>query len=46
MMKQEPVATHDGRPGNRGSIVNIASQLGIVGKQNACKVSSIYLFPS
>ncbi|KAI7287389.1 NAD(P)-binding protein [Hortaea werneckii] len=35
MLKQEPLATHDGRPGNRGSVVNIASQLGIVGRPAA-----------
>lgn len=35
MLKQEPLPTHDGRPGDRGSIVNIASQLGIVGRPNA-----------
>ncbi|KAF5027099.1 hypothetical protein F66182_811 [Fusarium sp. NRRL 66182] len=28
MIKQEPLPTHDGRPGNRGSIVNISSALG------------------
>lgn len=37
MMKQEPLLTHDGRPGNRGSVVNIASQLGIVGRTAARK---------
>ncbi|EME44209.1 hypothetical protein DOTSEDRAFT_71891 [Dothistroma septosporum NZE10] len=35
MLKQEPLDTHDGRPGNRGSIVNFASQLGIVGRPAA-----------
>ena len=35
MLKQDPLPTHDGRPGNRGSIVNIASQLGIVGRSAA-----------
>jgi NAD(P)-dependent dehydrogenase (short-subunit alcohol dehydrogenase family) len=35
MLKQESLPTHDGRPGDRGSIVNIASQLGIVGRPNA-----------
>ncbi|KAL2824182.1 hypothetical protein BJY01DRAFT_230554 [Aspergillus pseudoustus] len=35
MMKQEPLQTHDGRPGNRGVIVHIASQLGIVSRTNA-----------
>ncbi len=28
MLKQEPLPTHDGRPGSRGSIVNITCQLG------------------
>ncbi|KAF2217557.1 hypothetical protein CERZMDRAFT_108255 [Cercospora zeae-maydis SCOH1-5] len=37
MLRQEPLPTHDGRPGNRGSIVNIASQLGIVGRPAARK---------
>ncbi|KAL1983525.1 hypothetical protein VTN96DRAFT_10264 [Rasamsonia emersonii] len=35
MVQQEPLPTHDGRPGNRGSIVNIASQLGIVARPTA-----------
>ncbi|PPJ51221.1 hypothetical protein CBER1_08058 [Cercospora berteroae] len=35
MLRQEPLSTHDGRPGNRGSIVNVASQLGIVGRPAA-----------
>lgn len=39
MLKQEPLPTHDGRPGNRGSIVNIASQLGIVGRPAARRSS-------
>lgn len=29
MRTQEPLPTHDGRPGARGAIVNIASSLGI-----------------
>lgn len=37
MLKQEPLPTHDGRPGNRGVVVNIASQLGIVGRPAARK---------
>ena len=37
MLKQEPLPTHDGRPGNRGNVVNIASQLGIVGRPAAGK---------
>ena len=39
MLRQEPLPTHDGRPGNRGSIVNVASQLGIVGRPAARKLS-------
>lgn len=35
MLKQEPLPTHDGRPGERGSIVNIASQLGVVSRPQA-----------
>lgn len=35
MVQQEPLQSHDGRPGERGSIVNIASQLGVVGRPNA-----------
>ncbi|KAI3580366.1 hypothetical protein IWW34DRAFT_737173 [Fusarium oxysporum f. sp. albedinis] len=35
MLKQDPLPTHDGRPGVRGSIVNIASQLGVVGRPAA-----------
>ncbi|EMC93642.1 hypothetical protein BAUCODRAFT_37343 [Baudoinia panamericana UAMH 10762] len=35
MLKQDLLPTHDGRPGNRGSVVNIASQLGIVGRPAA-----------
>ncbi|GAB7356848.1 hypothetical protein MBLNU459_g7721t1 [Dothideomycetes sp. NU459] len=35
MVKQEPLQSHDGRPGSRGAIVNIASQLGIVARPTA-----------
>ncbi|KAF2161874.1 hypothetical protein M409DRAFT_27602 [Zasmidium cellare ATCC 36951] len=35
MRQQEPLDTHDGRPGNRGAVVNVASQLGIVGRSEA-----------
>lgn len=35
MLKQDPLPTHDGRPGNRGSIVHVASQLGIVSRSDA-----------
>lgn len=37
MLKQEPLPTHDGRPGNKGSVVNIASQLAIAQKPGAGK---------
>ncbi|KAF4837867.1 2-(R)-hydroxypropyl-CoM dehydrogenase [Colletotrichum tropicale] len=32
MIKQEPLKTHDGRPGNRGVIVNVASNLSLVSR--------------
>jgi NAD(P)-dependent dehydrogenase (short-subunit alcohol dehydrogenase family) len=35
MLNQEPYPTHDGRSGNRGSVVNVASQLGFVGRPRA-----------
>lgn len=35
MLTQEPLPSHDGRLGSRGAIVNIASQLGIVGRPGA-----------
>lgn len=44
MLKQEPLPTHDGRPGNRGSIVNFASQLGIVGRPAAGESSLPHAF--
>jgi NAD(P)-dependent dehydrogenase (short-subunit alcohol dehydrogenase family) len=40
MLTQEPLPTHDGRPGNRGSIVNIGSQLGVVGRPGAVAYSA------
>lgn len=42
MLKQEPLPTHDGRAGNKGSIVNIASQLGIVSTFNAREYHSLH----
>jgi len=42
MLKQEPLSTHDGRAGNRGAIVNIASQLGIVSTYSARKLWFVY----
>ena len=39
MLAQDPLPSHDpARPGQRGSIVNIASQLGIVGRPAARKL--------
>ncbi|RJE22203.1 short chain dehydrogenase [Aspergillus sclerotialis] len=35
MRIQEPLPSHDGRPGNRGAIVNIASQLALVSRPEA-----------
>lgn len=35
MLTQEPLPSHDGRPGVRGAVVNIASQLGIVSRPTA-----------
>jgi NAD(P)-dependent dehydrogenase (short-subunit alcohol dehydrogenase family) len=41
MLKQEPLSSHDPeRPGQRGSIVNIASQLGIVGRPSARELTA------
>jgi len=46
MLKQDPLPSHDpDREPQRGSIVNVASQLGIVGRPEARKSSfapSIY----
>jgi NAD(P)-dependent dehydrogenase (short-subunit alcohol dehydrogenase family) len=42
MITQEPLPTHDGRPGNRGVIVNIASNLGLVSR-NATRGSILAL---
>ena len=44
MMRQDPLPSHDARrPAQRGAIVNIASQLGIVGRPNAGKwLSSVF----
>ncbi len=43
MLKQEPLPTHDGRPGSRGAIVNIASQLGIVSTYSAREFDGLIL---
>lgn len=32
MVSQEPLPTHDGRPGNRGCVVNIGSNLALVSR--------------
>jgi NAD(P)-dependent dehydrogenase (short-subunit alcohol dehydrogenase family) len=37
MVSQEPLPTNNGRQGNRGVIVNVASQLGIVARPQARK---------
>jgi len=44
MSTQEVGVTHDGRPGFRGSIVNVGSNLGLVGKPETRKVSSLSKF--
>jgi NAD(P)-dependent dehydrogenase (short-subunit alcohol dehydrogenase family) len=38
MMKQEPMPTHDGRPGSRGVIVNVASNLALVSRRETRKL--------
>lgn len=40
MMKQEPLPTHDGRPGSRGAIVNIASNLALVSRRETRELIS------
>lgn len=35
MLTQEPLPSHDGRPCVRGGVVNITSQLGLVGRPAA-----------
>lgn len=43
MLKQDILPSHEvGRQGQRGSVVNIASQLGIVGRPAAREFSSQY----
>ena len=37
MLSQEPLPTHDGRPGNRGSVVNIGSNLALVSRPGTRK---------
>lgn len=37
MLRQVPLPTHDGRPGNRGTIVNVAGHLGLVSAQRLRK---------
>ena len=37
MMKQDVIPSHDGRPGCRGSIVNVASNLAVVSRTEARK---------
>lgn len=44
MVQQDPLPSHDSsRPGQRGSVVNIASQLGIVSRPGARKFLSVSL---
>lgn len=40
MVNQDPLETQNGRQGNRGVIVNVASQLGIVARPQARKFCS------
>lgn len=40
MTKQEPLKTHDGRPGNRGVIVNVASNLSLVSRPETREIFS------
>jgi NAD(P)-dependent dehydrogenase (short-subunit alcohol dehydrogenase family) len=40
MLRQEPLPTHDGRAGNRGAIVNVASNLGTVSMRESRKFFS------
>lgn len=44
MLKQDVVEAGNGRGGVRGSVVNIASQLGIVGRSNASKLFFLFFF--
>jgi NAD(P)-dependent dehydrogenase (short-subunit alcohol dehydrogenase family) len=44
MVKQEPLPTSSGRQGNRGVVVNVASQLGIVARPQARKFFLITSF--
>lgn len=39
MLDQEPLKTHDGRRGNRGVIVNVASNMGLVSRPECRKLS-------
>ena len=42
MIKQDPLPSHDpARPGQRGAVVNIASQLGVVSRPNARKFAQV-----
>ena len=44
MLTQEPLPTHDGRLGNRGSVANIASQLEIVERKDAREYLIIFCY--
>lgn len=41
MLSQEPLPTHDGRPGNRGCIVNIGSNLALVSRPGTREFPSL-----
>jgi NAD(P)-dependent dehydrogenase (short-subunit alcohol dehydrogenase family) len=43
MMKQEPLDTPDGRPGARGAIVNVASNLGLLPRANTREAQKLVL---
>lgn len=42
MVNQEPLESQNGRQGNRGVIVNVASQLGIVARPQARKFAILH----
>ena len=44
MQTQQPLPTHDGRPGNRGAIVNIASQLALLSRADAGVCYYIHIY--
>ena len=46
MIKQEPLPTHDGRPGNRGAVVSIASNLGLISRTGSRETVLTYGGPN